>query len=78
MADKWIIASIILIIVIIVLSGVLIYQYKLNSKTYNFGGIEINKEVFDGMVEKFQETSSVIGLCRFEDNKCVPIKIGVD
>ena len=69
------VASIILIIIIIVLSGILIYQYKINSETYDFNGIEINKKVFDGMAEMFSENSSVIGLCRFEDNKCVPIDL---
>lgn len=73
MVNKWKISTIILIVAVLILAGVKINDYRESKDNYNFDGIEINKNVFEEMADKFPENTSVIGLCRFSDRKCVGV-----
>ena len=70
MVDKWKVAFVVVLIITIILGGINYYQYK--NQNYDFDGIEINRKVFNEMVEKLPDDVP-IKLCRLSDEKCVRI-----
>jgi len=75
--NYWKYATIIIIMIIIILSGIIYYNYDKIKKaeSYNFNGLKINKIVFDEMANQF-EPDEAFRICRMKDNYCVEFNRG--
>ncbi len=70
--NKWKAVFIILMIIGVILGGILYYQYKRDTQKYDFGdGFEMNRNVFEGMLEKFPDKIVSFKICNFEENRCI-------
>ena len=70
--NYWMYATIVVIITILVLSGILGYDYYKTPKAedYDFNGIKINQVVFDSMANQFESNES-FRLCSMVNKTCV-------
>ena len=66
--NKWKVAFVVVLIIVIILAGILAYQYKQNTKTFTFeNGWEINHKSLISIIKSF-EVGEQFRLCKFNDS----------
>jgi Tfp pilus assembly protein PilO len=66
--NKWKLTTILLIVLI---TGIIVYTTYQNNVVYNFGGVEVTKINLEKLTKTFQDKAT---LCNLESNKCTIIK----
>ncbi len=71
MKTKWKTAFVVVLIICIIIAGIMIYQYKQDTKIFTFGnGWEINQKALNSIIEQF-EVGEPFRLCKLDGSGCL-------